>query len=49
MSQDVLPLLRGLFANEGSDDRVHFHLGPTGQPVVCEFPHCDRPALSVER
>ncbi len=48
MSKQVLPLIRGLFSTGERDDQVHFHIGPAGAPVVCEFPRCDRPALSVD-
>ena len=48
MAREFLSALRNLLVTEDAGERVHFHTGPTGAPAVCEFPGCDRPALSVE-
>lgn len=48
MAREILSALRNLFSTEDAGERVHFHTGPAGVPVVCEFHGCDRPALSVE-
>lgn len=48
MAREILSTLRNLFATEVPGERVHFHSGPAGVPVVCEFHGCDRPALTVE-
>ncbi len=48
MSRALLSALRNVFATDEHGDDVHFHIGAAGVPAVCEFPHCDRPALSVE-
>lgn len=47
MAREILSALRNLFATEDAGERIHFHAGPAGKPAVCEFPRCDRPALTV--
>lgn len=46
MHRDILSSLRALLSG-GNADEVHFHSGPAGQPVVCEYHRCDRPHLAV--
>lgn len=48
MARHILTALRNLFETDDAGENVHFHSGPHGAPVVCEFRRCDRPALSVE-
>ncbi len=47
MARGILSVLRDLLTHDTAED-VHFHPGPTGHPAVCEFPRCDRPALTVD-
>ncbi len=47
MAREILSALRNLLADDDTGERIHFHPGPNGLPAVCEFPRCDRPALTV--
>jgi hypothetical protein len=48
MNQRIGATLRRMWTTSPPREPVHFHLGHDGRPFVCDFAHCDSPAVSLD-
>lgn len=48
MSKRINANIRRALTGAPKRETVHFHLHHDGAPFVCDFEHCDSPALTLD-
>ncbi len=48
MAKTINAKIRRALGPRSTQQQVHFHLQHDGRPFVCDVPHCDSPALTVD-